>query len=359
MPETEIPTLAEWKEQSNGGLFASRSDDAILTRIDTLVGAYNAREKSAKEWMDVFDRHYILFELYWCLDSWLKEADRDRNDATIKKRRPGVQKLYEAVVFILCAYYSVTPNVLPRELEEHFGKEMVEHGKKTDAKWAKGDLKKLQDDIDKYMAAQSKGEWKGTFKDPVFETLQPIYKDRVETEQYRIFFRNGLAFQSPWWDKSARNPAPVRLDTKTQYKKETLSNEGRAGYALSMSRDLYVAQHFVNRDAAFYHSSYLKGEKVQCAGELRCIAGQITMVNNYSGHYQPKGDSLVSLLEHLAANKVNMSKMSCLVMRDDPNDKNASIVDCYKAADFLKKKGKMADGDKLDKTDKFIVDSLK
>src|SRR6185369_7362310 len=99
-------------------------------------------------------------------------------NSTKQTRRPGVYALYGTVAEHLADWYGTTVNVLPMELEKHYGKEMGHHGATTDEKWLSGSTKKLHDHLDKYMADQNKGKFKGEFKDPFLDTLNPVYQDR-------------------------------------------------------------------------------------------------------------------------------------------------------------------------------------
>ncbi|HVY62814.1 MAG TPA: hypothetical protein VHF22_14250, partial [Planctomycetota bacterium] len=96
MPEALL-TLAEWKAQSSGGIFARRSSDSVLTHIDGLLAMYHAKGLSAKSYDDRAERHYILCELFFALDNWLKE-EKKKSDGTKRARKPGVEKLYKLVV---------------------------------------------------------------------------------------------------------------------------------------------------------------------------------------------------------------------------------------------------------------------
>lgn len=337
-----IPTVEVFKNNSSGGMFAQRASDPILSRIDALLQAFWEREAKYKEYGDLADRLYTCCELFWALDGWLKEADRNKNDSTLKARRPGVQKLYESVAHRLAEHFYVTVNVLPRELENMYGKEMVEHGKKTDLLW----VGKRTSEIMKKM------------KDPLLDTLNPVYKDRATAQQYRVFFKGGLAYQMPWWEPS-KDMKPVKVDTVKYFKQGTMSKEGRAGFVLGLNRDLYIAQHFSNAQGAFYHSSYLAGGKVQCAGELKIVDGKFTMISNYSGHYQPGKQQMLSLVETLKTNGVDLKKVVVLINTGKKEaDNKTVIVDRFKADAFLTKKGTMTDADKLAKTDPFLVGLL-
>jgi hypothetical protein len=348
--------VAAWKASSSAGIFASRASDPILTRIDTLMAIYEA--KAGKTYQEQFDRHLVLCEVFYALDAWLKDANADKKSSTKKARRPGVDALYASVAEELAWWYGTTVNVLPMELENHFGKDMVKHGATEDAKWLSGKAKNIRGAIDAYMSKETKGAFKGSFKDPFHESINnPVYKDRAFVERYRVFFKKGIAYQSPWWDDKAKDAAPVKLDTAKYFKKGSMSKDGRAGFVLSMSRDLYVGQHFVSTTKdAFYHSSYLAGKTVQCAGELKCTDGRITMISNYSGHYQPKVNHLLNLVQMLTTHGCSLKKMAVLNLAGhEPDTKPPkAIVKIYKAEDFLKKKGKMTDEDELTVNDKFV-----
>jgi hypothetical protein len=60
----------------------------------------------------------------------------------------------------------------------------------------------------------------------------------------------------------------------------------------------------------FYHSSYLAGDKVLCAGTILIRAGRILGIRNNSGHYKPTADHLVNVLEALKMHGVPLDIIS-------------------------------------------------
>jgi hypothetical protein len=336
----KMMTVDEWKKESTAGMFAMRWTDLRLKYIDGLMALYETRRNAVKTVDDRLDCHTIICSLYFALDSWLKETEKGKVELNLK-RKPGVQKLYEQVVKELCRFYDVKVNELPNELEDQFGKEMEQHGRDVDLAWV-GKFpaaKELFDQLEDYMQAQPGQKYKGIgkFQDPYMTAIIPFYKERWDVEKYRVWFRGGTAYQLEWWDDKEPDPKGVKLDTVQNYERKSTSREC-AGYTLSMGRDLYVGQHIADlkNKEAFFHSAYLAGAKCQCAGEIRAVAGKITLVNSASGHYKPKSDNLMFILDYLKSQGVGFSNMATCVFDD-------GYWRYYKAEEFFKKKGKMDD----------------
>jgi hypothetical protein len=195
-------------------------------------------------------------------------------------REPAVMALYKFVVDSLCALFGgVTVNVLPRELEMTFGRELGHHGASLDA-------------------------------DPGLA----IYLTREQARKYKLFFKEGRAYQYQWnsrrW-KDKKLQLANSKDVGWKYPSRIKSNMFEAGYAgfcCSMSRDLYMAHHKGGFDRDnFFHSSYLGGDTVMCTGSMEIVNGKIVGIKNDSGHYRPTLDHIVNVLETLQMFGVDLS----------------------------------------------------
>jgi hypothetical protein len=267
---SDIPTLETWKKDSSVAL-AVRSKDQILTRIDELVDACG-KAADGGAWL------YLATDLFFTLDFWLKTQKTNSN--LEKGREPAVMALYKCVVNWLCFSFGCTVNVLPRELEYYFGREMGFHGTKLDT---------------------------------ALDCAQ--YLKRSEARKYKLFFKDGLAYQFPWWDSSARvGKAKFSLaQSKRAYEPAVFSGGHRVGwggFAMSMGRDIYMAKHHCTKgfgkNGNFYHSSYLGGDAVMCAGTMHIEDGIIKGLSTDSGHYRPDNTHVLNLLQALKMYGVNL-----------------------------------------------------
>jgi hypothetical protein len=77
-----------------------------------------------------------------------------------------------------------------------------------------------------------------------------------------------------------------------------------------MSNKLYVAADngAVGQDVKF-HSTFMAGRPVQCAGHMWFKNGKVEKIKNSSGHYQPTDASMVKVLNHLRMNQVNLREI--------------------------------------------------
>jgi hypothetical protein len=79
-------------------------------------------------------------------------------------------------------------------------------------------------------------------------------------------------------------------------------DEGVAMYVMSPDGTFYAASQAGGR---FHHSSFLSGGPVACAGEMSVnSSGNITYINNFSGHYMPDEDNMKQALQQLRSDGV-------------------------------------------------------
>jgi hypothetical protein len=273
---TATPTLAQWQKDSSIAL-VRRSDDTVLTRIDTLVDEYR---KAA----DPYVKIQLKADLFFTLDYWLKDVKR--NASMNKKREPAVYALYKFTAETLAKSLGTTINVLPEYLERHFGRRLSYHGEHLD------------------VLAQC-----------------AIYLTRAEVDKYRLTFRNGKAYMFDWPGKGKEGAEKgsggllslVLADSSTAASPVFRKSTNWGGFAMSMGRELYMARHHcrqnVGEEGNFYHSSYLAGEPVLCAGTIKMKNGIIAEVCNDSGHYRPDARNFIGFLQTLQMHGVNVASV--------------------------------------------------
>ncbi len=329
-----FPTLQDWKKMSyvsmmtlSGGSVAEgwRRMDPVLLRIDALVDAYNQAKNGDGK---AGELQYLLGELFLATVYWANHYMKDSQHMDAR-RKAAVMSLSFTVTKELANALQCPPGEVGTRLYNMFGK-ALEHDKAlTDA------------------------------KDPSH------YLDAAKRQQWRIIFRGGKAYR--FTDRKATLESLVPLDTREYAGVMTAVGDeergGDCGYALSMSNDLYVAP-LLGRDigkyhkpgeraqvvnyqakkkgvgveiktnldeAPVYHSSFLGGWPVQCAGMITAKDGIITAVTNESGHYQPKDTALVKLLQLLKQVGMDPSNIDIQGSRVAGGP--------YKGAEFLQKSG--------------------
>jgi len=263
-----IPTLAQWQKDSSVSL-AVRKHDVILVRIDQLLDYHDAVR--GKPHASV-----VLCDLFFTLDYWLKTYRTNRHME--KGRAPSVQALYECVVDELCKIFNCTVNVLPRELELMFGRELSDVGVNVDINETHG--------------------WKA------------YYAKRSELPLFKLYFKNGLAYQYQWWKK----PHGVRVlaNSANAYSPEAGAKAVGKNYGffvMSMSRDIYMMRHGQIGKSRYriFHSAYLAGDTVMAAGSMLITNGVIERIRCDSGHYKPTPANMVALLQTLQMVGVNLA----------------------------------------------------
>lgn len=267
---TTIPSASQWKKDSST-LLSRRADDPLLGQIDEALDffALDGQDRLTRE-QKKFAQNDIACDLFFLLDQWLKTFRTAR--CVDKGREPAIQALYRCTAEHLCGIFGCTINLLPAQLELFFGRSLTVHGSQIDA----------VSSVAKYLT-------------------------RAESETFKLHWKNALAYR---WS----NGKLVLADSRDQEVNLTRVGNEFAGYVMSMSRDVYMAAHFdgnqgTGHQANFYHSSYLAGGTVLCAGSIRIDKGRVTGVQTDSGHYQPDPSHVVNFLRTLRMHGVNLQQV--------------------------------------------------
>jgi hypothetical protein len=121
------------------------------------------------------------------------------------------------------------------------------------------------------------------------------YLDEAELEETRVFARDGLLYRTDG----------TRLDTQAT---ETFwSGEGRAIFVMDQHGNIYAHEQVRGQ---FHHSSFLGGQPVAAAGELRVVDGRLELVSDQSGHYRPTRAHTEQLLDNLRQQGVDLSDVA-------------------------------------------------
>ena len=93
-------------------------------------------------------------------------------------------------------------------------------------------------------------------------------------------------------------------DSETRY--STISPYGgnrdpRNAYAVDADFNLYTHPYTEpgEGEGHIHHSSFMRGERILCAGMIVVINGELRHIDNDSGHYKPRTDNLLNLLTGL------------------------------------------------------------
>ncbi len=272
-PFEDMPTLAEWKEKSRVGSALGppyRASDPALKTIDALVEALQHAPSGGAE-------AYLLGELFFTTMWWLNNHKKDpaRMQAG---RRTAILALNMYAANEMARVLKCSPGGVARELQALYGVSMGRHGIETD------------------------------------RANDPKYLEASKRERFRILFKGGLAHSYKscalkelelWSNKDSTQSALPQLDAKTQLAKEDV-REGQ-GFVMTMSGELYAGDFGAWLP---YHSSFMGGRPVQCAGTISAIRGQITRIKNDSGHYIPVDWSMAKMLQRLRSVGVNLRKIT-------------------------------------------------
>jgi hypothetical protein len=278
---SKMPRLHQWKKKDSyvRDFRVFRRHDKNLCGIDAIVDAIG---KSNKNGM----RNYLMIELYFATNYWLRN---------FKAKRTSMHPAREDAVRSLCRYsieqmakgFNCGVQAVPNKLERYYGRTMGAHGQKMDN--------------------ENPGH----------------YMRRAEVEQYKLIFDRGLAYCFDWQNKRHGQDFVLTL-ANTQYIHERDTDQKSlkpdfARFAMSMSRDIYLAPHVSYGAAAgarkqgiaapAVHSSYLAGMTVLCAGSMCITNGVVTDIRSDSGHYKPTYSQLMNVVQHLCVMGVNTTEV--------------------------------------------------
>jgi hypothetical protein len=291
----DLPTIDKWLRET-AIPNERKGDDPILTRIDTLVNDIPRKPPG-------YDPAYLHGELFYACDQWLKNFKLVSDMRKRTKLAAAVQKLY-AIVAEELRKMLVCPSInhLQIYLERMYGRELTKDGLKTDLKICSN-------------------------------TYEMPYMERSYANEFRVFFIKGLAYQfeygsarvrkllpaesSIWYDlidpsdKGIGKKADGTIMKRRDGNPFVILDENWSMFVMGMYRDIYMGPHMTKAKGvvskgdidwhrvAQFHSSWLGGKPVQCAGSLLIEKGIVKGIRNNSGHYQPPVKFLELAIEHL------------------------------------------------------------
>jgi len=332
----KLPKLNEWKEDSCGPMSRMFNHFCRSFKVDqptkeqlkddmekdvTMEAIYNLLSFNELKVADAGEQLWLLFDLFLALKTWLK--NRKSHNALLKLnalfrkkssylsglldiRAKAVEDLFGSICFMLANRLLCTVNTLPNKLDEYFGKSLTKEGWETD------------------------------------KSNHPEYMDKLIANKFRVIFIEKKAYMVPWWEDSSdlTTDTAIKLelgDTKhasedTRFMTDfTMPNE--AYCILDMNGQFYVAPHGSDTGGGRYtfHSSYLSGESVLCAGSVVITKGVFTFLSNKSGHYKPTPTHILHYLNALAIHGMAHDDITIHVCRGgDLKDMVFPTVSAYK-----------------------------
>jgi hypothetical protein len=164
-----------------------------------------------------------------------------------------------------------------------------------------------------------------------------------EAARHRILIRGGLLYFATNGQK-VDTDSPAYLDhgagiASGRFREPQLNC---AGYVLSLQGELFAGLHAPGSAAEcmgknpFYHSSYMAGRDVLCAGRIFVKQGNLVGIDNASGHYKPSADHLRRAIRELDRQGVDLEELYCEdISRTNRLGDNGWEMLWPAAADFL------------------------
>lgn len=141
------------------------------------------------------------------------------------------------------------------------------------------------------------------------EDIQNKMLNELQREIFRIYPCQGRFFRLCY---TGDNLKEVKLSFQTvdtqSYRVNVLLNsdcfmpnhiveeKGMGIFIFSLQGDIFLAE----QDTSFYHSCFLEGKSVFCAGGMGIVNGYLRRLNNRSGHYRGPAQTLFYALQFLA-----------------------------------------------------------
>jgi hypothetical protein len=149
-----------------------------------------------------------------------------------------------------------------------------------------------------------KEEFWGEYKFQGKKYIQAWLKNsNIETSSYLRSYREWIEYNNKLSDRDRnevtyfQKPSKIVFKNGLAYLNDKLLNYSEEMiYVMGTNGEIHVSPKH-ETDYQFRHSSFLRGNKVLCAGTLIVKDGKIKLMTNKSGHYQPKRNHLLQVLE--------------------------------------------------------------
>ncbi len=126
-----------------------------------------------------------------------------------------------------------------------------------------------------------------------FPEQRVTYLSEIEREQYRLTVHDGRLY-----DGTGR-PFTSSADGSAH------SNDARSIFVMDRHGNLYASNG--HAPGEFHHSSFLAGDSVSGAGEIKVVDGRLELVSDQSGHYQPSEQMTANVFQELSRDGVDVS----------------------------------------------------
>jgi hypothetical protein len=146
------------------------------------------------------------------------------------------------------------------------------------------------------------GETEG--KSPEFPPGHCVrYLDAAEREELRLMVNDGQLYKV--------NGDPFDTSEGTSL---WGGDDRRAIFVMDQYGNLYASNDHVR--GKFHHSSFLAGERVAGAGEMRVVNGRLEFISDNSGHYEPEPEYLEQVKDRLKQEGIDFNGVQCEKWRD-------------------------------------------
>lgn len=129
---------------------------------------------------------------------------------------------------------------------------------------------------------------------PIWDGGSPVeYLNESEREQFKIIVKDG----------KLHDAEGNLFDTSSAHSLHT-KGDPRAIFAMDHDGNIYASKRHAKGE--FHHSSFLAGGNVAAAGELKVTNGELRLISDKSGHYEPSLDMTRQVVNELGSRGVPM-----------------------------------------------------
>jgi len=249
---TELPSLEKWKADTQDGRVGGWANEPMMRTIDELIQGLKAAKNEAKL--------YLLGQLFFATTAWVNNYKMSKKTVMVDQHLSDRKAVLSMNLYAgkeLARLLKCGLGNLASRLQRIYGVEMSPHGVSTDK-----------------------------------ARVQRRYLPAAQRKIRRVFFQAQRAYL---FYQDAFHPL------------NKLTGKGY-GCVLSMSNALYCGM--LGSRALSYHSFFMGGRPVRCAGDMWFNQGRITKITNGSGHYKPVDTAVVKLLNYLRMHGIGPSTIT-------------------------------------------------
>lgn len=290
--QPSLQSLKTFQSSTSGGVFRGREE---LEPLDYALSQLQEYGSS----MTVNDRMGMMRFAMKAAETWLagkKSKLKDNSTPLLRKREAAIKKLLEELSDVY-RYEAFKSNKAAGRVDQKKGMELKGLAGNyifEATSQGKGVAHPSASNVMHY--ASEKGMAVGSKESYV-----------VARDQYVADPNRGGATEQLYYNRAARMRYLLLIKEGKLWTTPSTLAYMNGAYAMDEYGNLF-AQETPDDPRAFNHSSFCRGKQVLCAGIVNIRNGELTSINNMSGHYKPGPTHLANALRILAGNGLDLGQ---------------------------------------------------